>query len=206
MRVPDAKMVQDYSNFKLGTKEGDELMQIEPWNSSMGAKGKLQVAWFKVSGILGDQRSLRTIAKVGGLVGKTVEIDENTRFRHDFVRVKIACRDLSQVPPSAECNLGLFIYDFFFEIEKPDQQKIQSEKLATKAGGHEGQPTPKKMRTEKDSRFSSGGGGKNNDEAGSSKGGGGGEMVQASMECCPPPQRCRICSWQNQFEQRNEFG
>lgn len=34
----------------------------------------------------------------------------------------------------------------------------------------------------------------------------GGEMVQASMECCPPPQRCRICSWQNQFEQRNEFG
>ena len=141
----------------------------------MGAKGKLQVAWFKVSGILGDQRSLRTIAKVGGLVGKTVEIDENTRFRHDFVRVKIACRDLSQVPPSAECNLDLFIYDFFFEIEKPDQQKIQSEKLATKAGGHEGQPTPKKMRTEKDSRFSSGGGGKNNDEAGSSKGGGGGD-------------------------------
>ena len=174
MRFPNAKMVQDYSNFKLGTKEGDELMQIEPWNSSMGAKGKLQVAWFKVSGILGDQRSLRTIAKVGGLVGKTVEIDENTRFRHDFVRVKIACRDLSQVPPSAECNLDLFIYDFFFEIEKPDQQKIQSEKLATKAGGHEGQPTPKKMRTEKDIRFSSGGGGKNNDEAGSSKGGGGG--------------------------------
>jgi len=58
---------------------------------------------------------------------------------------------------------------------------------ATKAGGHEGQPTPKKMRTEKDSRFSSGEGGKNNDEVGSSKGGGGGEMVQASMECWPPP-------------------
>jgi hypothetical protein len=28
-----------------------------------------------------DQRGLRTIAKVGGLVGKIMAIDENTRFK-----------------------------------------------------------------------------------------------------------------------------
>ena len=123
MKFPNAKMVQDYSNFKLGVKDGDELMLIDPWNSSMGAKGKLQVAWFKVSGIPIDQRSLRTIAKVGGFVGKTLVIDENTRFRQDFVRVKIACRDVNQVPSSVECNLGLYIYDFFFEMEGSEQQK-----------------------------------------------------------------------------------
>jgi len=41
MRFPNAKMVHDYSKFKLGVKEGDELMVIEPWKSSMGAKGQL---------------------------------------------------------------------------------------------------------------------------------------------------------------------
>jgi hypothetical protein len=81
MRFPNAKMVQDYSFFKLGKKDDDTQMVIEPWNSSMGAKGKLQQAWFKVSGIPVDQRGLRTIAKVGGLVGKIMAIDENTRFK-----------------------------------------------------------------------------------------------------------------------------
>lgn len=51
MRFPNAKMVQVYSNFKLGRNEGDEQMLIEPWNSSLGAKGQLQQGWFKVSGL-----------------------------------------------------------------------------------------------------------------------------------------------------------
>lgn len=54
--------------------------------------------------------SIRTIAKVGGLVGKT-----QTRF----VRVRIACRDIYEVPDSAEGNLGLNIFDFFYELEEP---------------------------------------------------------------------------------------
>ena len=41
MRFPNSKMVHDYSKFKLGVKEGDELMVIEPWKSSMGTKGPL---------------------------------------------------------------------------------------------------------------------------------------------------------------------
>jgi len=67
-------------------------MIIEPWTSSIGAKGMLQQAWFRVKGILVDQRSIRTISRVGGLVGKTVEIDEATRYKADYVRVKIAYR------------------------------------------------------------------------------------------------------------------
>lgn len=60
----------------------------------MGAKGVLEQAWFRVKDILVDQRSIRTIAKVRGLVGKVMEIDEKTRFKAEFVRVKIACRDV----------------------------------------------------------------------------------------------------------------
>ncbi|KAG2564270.1 hypothetical protein PVAP13_8KG244700 [Panicum virgatum] len=148
MRFPNAKMVHDYSRFKLGVKEGDELMIIEPWNSSMGAKGQLQQVWFKVSGIPIDQRSLRTISKVGGLGGKTMAIDEQTRFKPEFVRVKIACRDITKVPSSAECNLGLFIYDFFFDLEASDQLGHNTQNVATKVGDHESQPSQKKMRTE----------------------------------------------------------
>jgi hypothetical protein len=51
MRFPNAKMVQDYSNFNLGTKKGDVQMMIEPWSSSLGAKGVLQQSWFRVKGI-----------------------------------------------------------------------------------------------------------------------------------------------------------
>jgi hypothetical protein len=84
----------------------------------VGAKGKLEQAWFKVKGIPVDQRGIRTIAKVGGLVRKTVEIDENTRYNPDFVRVKISCRDVMEVPESHEGNLGLYIYDFLYEREE----------------------------------------------------------------------------------------
>jgi preprotein translocase subunit YajC len=65
-----------------------------------------------------DQRGIRTIAKVGGLVGKTISIDENTRYNPDYVRVKIACREIAEVPESAEGNLGMFIFDFFYEREE----------------------------------------------------------------------------------------
>ena len=78
MRFPNAKIIQDYSMFRLGVKNSETQMIIEPWTSSLWAKGQLQQAWFKVKGIPVDQRSIRTIAKVGGLVGKTMEIDENT--------------------------------------------------------------------------------------------------------------------------------
>ncbi|KAG2591038.1 hypothetical protein PVAP13_5NG450180 [Panicum virgatum] len=141
-------MVHDYNKFKLGVKEGDELMVIEPWKSSMGTKGQLQQAWFKVCGIPIDQRGLCTIAKIGGLVGKTVSIDEQTRFRHDYVRVKVACRDIRQVPPSAECNLGMFIYDFFFELEDTETQEPIPLNTATKVGDPDEHPSSKKMRTE----------------------------------------------------------
>lgn len=51
-------------------------MKVEPWSPSVGAKGMLQQAWFRVKDIPPDQRSVRTLAKVGGLVGKVLEIDE----------------------------------------------------------------------------------------------------------------------------------
>ena len=108
-----------------------------------------------MSGIPIDQRGLHTIAKIGGLVGKTISIDEQTRFRHNYVRVKIACRDIRQVPLSAECNIGLFIYDFFFELEDNEAQEPIPLNTATKVGDPDEHPSSKKMRIEESLRFES---------------------------------------------------
>lgn len=60
-------------------------------------------------------------------------IDESTRFNSEFVRVKIACRDDNEVPESTEGTLGLFVYDFFFELESPDLQEGEAQKIGVKA-------------------------------------------------------------------------
>ncbi|RLN04304.1 hypothetical protein C2845_PM13G12270 [Panicum miliaceum] len=70
MRFPNAKMLLDFSRFNLVIRSVGAEIKIEPCSSALGAKGKLQEAWFKVGGIPVDQRSVRTLAKVGGLCWK----------------------------------------------------------------------------------------------------------------------------------------
>ncbi|XP_066330294.1 uncharacterized protein [Miscanthus floridulus] len=55
-----------------------------------------------------------------------MEIDEKTRFRLDFVRMKIACRDVSKVPKTAEGTLGIYVKDFIFEREIQDNEPVRT--------------------------------------------------------------------------------
>ncbi|CAN6359249.1 unnamed protein product, partial [Urochloa humidicola] len=147
MRFPDTKMVQVYSSFKsLGLRAANAQIVVERWNSAIGAKGELQQAWFRVKGIPVDQRSIKTVAKVGGLVGKTMMIDEKTRLKSDYVRMRIACRDATKVPASVERTLGLKIYDFFFEREVLDEMPEDGAKIGVQADAPSGQPNPKRVR------------------------------------------------------------
>ena len=100
----------------------------------MGAKGVLQSGWFRVSKIPADQRSLMTLAKVGGLVGKVMEVDENSRYRYDYVRMRIACRDVTKVPKTAEGTLGMYIIDFGFEREVPSEGGDKTLRSGIKVG------------------------------------------------------------------------
>jgi hypothetical protein len=147
MRFPTAKLVQDFNKFNLGIKNVNTQIMVEPWSSSVGAKGRLQQAWFKVSGIPVDQRGIRTIAKIGGLVGKTVEIDEGTRYNAEYVRIKIACRDVLEVPQVAEGNLGLNIFDFHYERETMDREKGDKHKEGVRISDYGSRPSPKKQKT-----------------------------------------------------------
>jgi hypothetical protein len=130
MRFPDPKMIGDLGYFRpLGMRTAKAQITIDPWTPAVNAKGCLQKGWFRISGIPMEQRSLVTIAKVGGLVGKVIEIDERTRLRNEYVRARIACRDVTVVPGVVEGSLGLFLYDFFFEREihsEEDEQFLET--------------------------------------------------------------------------------
>jgi len=71
-------MVTQWSKLKNLTMRNEAQNKIEAWSPAVGAKGVLQSRWFRVSKIPVDQRSIRTLAKVGGLVGKVIEVDEGT--------------------------------------------------------------------------------------------------------------------------------
>jgi hypothetical protein len=66
MRFPIAKMAMQWSNFKNLTMRNEAQIKIEAWSPYFGAKGMLQTTRFRVSNILADQHSIRTLAKVGG--------------------------------------------------------------------------------------------------------------------------------------------
>lgn len=117
LRFPTTKIALPWSNLKNLTTRNEAQLKIEAWTPSVGSKGMLQTAWFRVSNIPADQRSIRTCAKVGGLVGKVLDVDESTRYKYDYVRMKIACRDVKRVPKTTEGTLGLHVIDFGFERE-----------------------------------------------------------------------------------------
>lgn len=66
-------MAQEWSRLKHFTMTNDAKLLIESWSPAVGAKAILQTAWFRVTKIPADQRSIKTLAKVGGLVGKVME-------------------------------------------------------------------------------------------------------------------------------------
>lgn len=108
----------------------------------------MQLAWFRVSKIPADQRSIRTLAKVGGLVGKVIEIDEGTRYRYDYVRLRIACRDVARVPKTAEGTLGMYIIDFGFEREVLEVTGERVLKSGIKFTSNDSQPPAKRSKAD----------------------------------------------------------
>lgn len=143
------KLVSQWCHFKYLPMECvDARMKLETWTPCLGAKGMLQQAWFRIHGIPLDQRSVRTIAKVGGLVGKVLEIDETTRFRHDYARTRIARMDVTKVPRTARSTLGLFIHEFVYEREVEVDQNEKILKSGIRVGDKDHQSSPKRNRDE----------------------------------------------------------
>lgn len=75
-----------------------------------------------------------------------MEIDEKTRYRANYVRVKIACRDVHRVPKTAEGSLGLYLYDFTFEREVQGTETVRT--LSSGIQITEKGPDPKRFKSD----------------------------------------------------------
>jgi hypothetical protein len=124
-------------------------IKVSPWSGIVGAKAELEQAWFRVRGIPYDKRSIPTLAYVGSLVVATVEIDEESMHRADFVRIKIADKEVAKVPEIVEGATIPFLYDFYYERELELGNARNKTTGRVSAGNESGpQPSPKKPRTD----------------------------------------------------------
>jgi hypothetical protein len=60
-------------------------------------------------------REVTRLAYDGSLVGATMEVDFNTLHRSDYVRIKIATKEITKIPDVVEGAIIYFMYDFYYE-------------------------------------------------------------------------------------------
>jgi hypothetical protein len=127
VRFPNALLIQEWACFNpISMRSVKAKIHIASWNGSVGAKWELQQAWFRVRGVPYDKRSAKTLAYVGSLVGLTTEVDKSTLNIADYVRVKIAAKDVSKIPESTEGAIIPYMYDFFYEREVILEEKKEA--------------------------------------------------------------------------------
>jgi hypothetical protein len=134
VRFPNALLIQEWACFNpISTRSVKAKNHINSWNGLVGAKGELQHAWFRVRGVPYDKRSAKALAYVGSLVGVTRKVDKSTLNRIDYVRVKIAAKDVSRVHASTEGAILTYLYDFFYErkviLEEKKEEKVSMMKV-----------------------------------------------------------------------------
>jgi hypothetical protein len=100
----------------MGTVPG-VTFKVEPWNPNVGAKPKMETAWFRITCIPHEKRTERRVSLVASLVGLPLEVDKANLKRWDYVRVKIGCKDITKVPTVVEGLLDMHFYDFSFQRE-----------------------------------------------------------------------------------------
>jgi hypothetical protein len=133
VRFPNRQLIGEWSCFNpISMRSVKAKLHIAAWNGSMGAKGELQMGWFRVRGVPYDKRSKATMSYVASLVGATVEVDKSTLGRTDYVRVKIAFRDISKVAERAEGVIIPFLYDFLYEREVEIGNIVDGGKVAVR--------------------------------------------------------------------------
>lgn len=81
-------------------------------------------------------------------MGKVLEVDDGTRYRYDYVRLCITCRDVSRVPKIVEGTLGMYLMDFGFEREVPHNGGVKVLKSGIKVGDQESWPPARRTKPE----------------------------------------------------------
>ncbi|XBH55029.1 hypothetical protein VPH35_077195 [Triticum aestivum] len=119
MRFPNQRDVKKACyNDRMILKSCGVVVKIVTWSANIGAKGVMEMALVKVANIPLERRNERNVAYVSSLVGVPLEIDMATLHKPEFLRVRLGCRNVDELPGVAEAVLGTHFFDFFYEIKK----------------------------------------------------------------------------------------
>jgi hypothetical protein len=145
VKFPDSQLIDEWSCFNpISMTSVKAKINIVAWNGFVGTKGELQMGWFRFRGVPYDKRSIPTMAYVGPLVGATAEVDKSTLRKIDYVRIKIAARDISKVLERVEGAIIPYLYDFLYEREVEMGTNVDGGKFSVqKEKGNEDQTLPK---------------------------------------------------------------
>jgi hypothetical protein len=149
VRFPNDQLIKDWGRFHaVKMRSTKAKIQIDSSNGSVGAKAELQQGWFQVRGIPCDKTCEETVAYAGSLVGAIVFMDKSSLSRMDYVRVKLAVRDLEKVPATAEGAIIPFLYDFSYEREVELVQNLDEDASMVRVDQKEQNHVAKKPKTD----------------------------------------------------------
>ena len=153
MRFPNPNEVQRACFFgkRMEMRQCEAVISLSPWSASVGAKALLHKAWVRVRNIPTEKRCEDNIAFAGSLVGVTLEVDQATIHRPEYCRILLGCRDIDQLPPSAEGVLGDHFYIFSYEVESIVVKGPPVDKIGITSGSFDHSqldPHPKRARTD----------------------------------------------------------
>lgn len=119
MRFPNAKIIEDLAFFtEMKMRSMPEVsFKVNRWDPATGSKGALDVAWFRIKGIPYEKRSFPNVCLVASKVGLPLEVDRENMKKHEYVRVKIGCRDVEKVLAVVDGLLYFHFYDYKFQRE-----------------------------------------------------------------------------------------
>jgi hypothetical protein len=124
----------------------DAIVSLSPWTAAVGAKSVLHKAWVRVRNIPSDKRCEKHIAYAGSLVGITLEVDQATVHKPEYCRILLGCRDIDELPETAEGVLGDYFYDFSYEVESVVVRGPPAQKGVIPISSSSIPPSPKRAR------------------------------------------------------------
>ncbi|XP_044361585.1 uncharacterized protein [Triticum aestivum] len=137
---------------RMTLKSTGTVVKIDPWTSALGAKGVMEKAWIKVSNVPLKKMNERNLAFVSSLVGVPLEIDGATLHPPEYVRMKIGCMNVDEIPPVAEAVLGDHFFNFYYELDQVMVRDPDHGKTTVTVPPESGNHTFKKMKIQTSNR------------------------------------------------------